>query len=74
MINSQNKKERISLLKGVGGYLLPGEMAALMGCVGDGGAGGGGGGRHLSHRENNAYGSLPADSVLPDSVLPPLSL
>ena len=33
MINSQNKKEHISLLKGVNGYLLPGEMAALMGCV-----------------------------------------
>ena len=31
VINSQNKKERISLLKGVSGYLLPGEMSALMG-------------------------------------------
>lgn len=31
VINSQNKKETLSLLKGVGGYLLPGEMSALMG-------------------------------------------
>ena len=46
VINSQNKKERISLLKGVGGYLLPGEMAALMGCVR--GAALGRGGCHLS--------------------------
>lgn len=31
VVNSQNKKETISLLQNVGGYLLPGEMAALMG-------------------------------------------
>lgn len=31
VINSQNKKESISLLKDVGGYILPGEMTALMG-------------------------------------------
>lgn len=29
--NSQNKKEKISLLQGVSGYLLPREMTALMG-------------------------------------------
>lgn len=31
MVNSQNKKEKINLLQGVGGYLQAGEMAALMG-------------------------------------------
>lgn len=31
VVNSANKKERLTLLNGVGGYLLPGEMAALMG-------------------------------------------
>lgn len=31
VVNSQNKKEKISLLQGVGGYLQAGEMAALMG-------------------------------------------
>lgn len=36
VINSQNKKETLSLLKGVGGYLLPGEMSALMGPSGSG--------------------------------------
>ena len=29
--NSQNKKEKISLLSGVSGYLQPGELTALMG-------------------------------------------
>ena len=33
VVNSQNKKEKLALLQGVGGYLLPGEMAALMGCA-----------------------------------------
>ena len=37
VVNSQNKKEKLSLLQGVGGYLQPGEMAALMGCAGLGG-------------------------------------
>ncbi|EFN50715.1 hypothetical protein CHLNCDRAFT_142571 [Chlorella variabilis] len=36
VVNSQNKKETISLLQNVGGYLLPGEMAALMGPSGSG--------------------------------------
>ncbi|EFN51572.1 hypothetical protein CHLNCDRAFT_140061 [Chlorella variabilis] len=36
VINSQNKKESISLLKDVGGYILPGEMTALMGPSGSG--------------------------------------
>lgn len=31
--NSQNKKEKINLLQRVSGYLLPGEMTALMGCA-----------------------------------------
>lgn len=31
VVNSQNKKEKINLLQGVGGYLQAGEMAALMG-------------------------------------------
>ena len=31
VVNSQNKKEKLSLLTDVGGYLLPGEMSALMG-------------------------------------------
>lgn len=34
--NSQNKKEKISLLQGVSGYLLPREMTALMGPSGSG--------------------------------------
>ena len=33
MVNSQNKKEKIALLQNVGGFLLPGEMTALMGCA-----------------------------------------
>ena len=33
MVNSQNKKEKIALLQNVGGFLRPGEMAALMGCA-----------------------------------------
>ena len=62
MINSQNKKERISLLKGVGGYLLPGEMAALMGCAGDGGAGGRGGGLPLTVPCLRDVQPLPTDT------------
>lgn len=31
VVNSQNKKEQISLLKNVSGYILPSEMTALMG-------------------------------------------
>ena len=31
VVNSQNKKEKLSLLQDVNGYLLPGEMSALMG-------------------------------------------
>lgn len=31
VINSQNKKETLSLLEGVSGYLLQGQMTALMG-------------------------------------------
>ncbi len=31
VVNSQNKKEQISLLKQVSGYILPSEMTALMG-------------------------------------------
>ncbi|KAL4421764.1 hypothetical protein ABPG77_009747 [Micractinium sp. CCAP 211/92] len=34
--NNMNKKERISLLQDVGGFLLPGEMSALMGPSGSG--------------------------------------
>jgi hypothetical protein len=33
VVNSQNKKEKIALLQNVGGFLRPGEMAALMGCA-----------------------------------------
>jgi ABC-type glutathione transport system ATPase component len=36
VINSQNKKEKISLLQSVTGYLKPGDMAALMGPSGSG--------------------------------------
>lgn len=36
MANSQNKKERLTLLDGVSGYLRPGEMSALMGPSGSG--------------------------------------
>ncbi|PSC74385.1 P-loop containing nucleoside triphosphate hydrolase isoform B [Micractinium conductrix] len=36
VVNSQNKKEKLDLLTNVGGYLLPGEMAALMGPSGSG--------------------------------------
>ncbi|PRW20409.1 P-loop containing nucleoside triphosphate hydrolase [Chlorella sorokiniana] len=36
VVNSQNKKEKLDLLKGVGGYLQAGEMAALMGPSGSG--------------------------------------
>lgn len=36
VVNSQNKKEKLNLLQGVGGYLQPGEMAALMGPSGSG--------------------------------------
>ncbi len=33
VVSNQNKKEKLNLLQNVGGYLLPGEMSALMGCV-----------------------------------------
>lgn len=36
VVNSQNKKEKIDILKGVSGYFNPGEMAALMGPSGSG--------------------------------------
>lgn len=36
VVNSQNKKEKIEILKGVSGYFNPGEMAALMGPSGSG--------------------------------------
>ncbi|KAL4431462.1 hypothetical protein ABPG75_006718 [Micractinium tetrahymenae] len=36
VINNQNKKEKISLLQNVSGFLLPGEMSALMGPSGSG--------------------------------------
>ncbi|KAI3436016.1 hypothetical protein D9Q98_002073 [Chlorella vulgaris] len=36
VVNSQNKKETLSLLQNVGGYLLPGEMSALLGPSGSG--------------------------------------
>ena len=34
--NSANKKERIALLKNVSGYVLPGQLTALMGPSGSG--------------------------------------
>ncbi|WPT13872.1 ABC transporter G family member 22 [Picochlorum sp. SENEW3] len=36
VVNSQNKKEKINLLKGVSGYFEVGQMAALMGPSGSG--------------------------------------
>ena len=36
VVNSQNKKEKIDLLKHVSGFLQPGEMSALMGPSGSG--------------------------------------
>lgn len=36
VVNSQNKKEKIDLLKGVSGFLQAGEMSALMGPSGSG--------------------------------------
>ena len=36
MKNSANKKERIALLRNVSGYVLPGQLTALMGPSGSG--------------------------------------